>query len=173
MGREIRLVPPNWEHPKNDSGDYIPMHESNYLEALNKWFENHRKWETGENKDRETAMTDYNARFYAEWFGDPPGVSEHVKYTSDEGTWFQLYETVTEGTPITPPFETKEELIEYLVGTGDDWRGRWSTKGATQMVNSGWQMTGMLSAQAGFVSGNLLAEALADSKQGGLNEKTD
>ena len=133
MGREIRMVPPNWAHPINDSGEYVPMHKSNYLEALDAWFGEHRKWESGENKDREKMLA-LNCRFYAEWSGNPPRVEDHVKYRSEEGTWFQLYETVTEGTPITPPFETKEELIKYLVETGDNWRGKWSEKSATEMV---------------------------------------
>ena len=25
MGREIRRVPPNWEHPKNDNGEFRSM----------------------------------------------------------------------------------------------------------------------------------------------------
>ena len=34
-------------------------------------------------------------------------------------TWYQMYETVSEGTPETPAFETKEELVDYLVEHGD------------------------------------------------------
>ena len=26
MGREIRRVPANWQHPKDGHGDYIPMY---------------------------------------------------------------------------------------------------------------------------------------------------
>ncbi len=36
-------------------------------------------------------------------------------------TWWQVYETVSEGTPVTPPFATREELVEYLVENGDFW----------------------------------------------------
>lgn len=39
----------------------------------------------------------------------------------EEATWFQMYETVSEGTPVTPPFETREELVEYLVANGCFW----------------------------------------------------
>jgi hypothetical protein len=31
-----------------------------------------------------------------------------------EATWFQAWETVTEGTPVTPPFATTDELVDYL-----------------------------------------------------------
>jgi len=27
MGREIRHVPENWEHPKDENGNYIPIEE--------------------------------------------------------------------------------------------------------------------------------------------------
>ena len=36
-----------------------------------------------------------------------------------QGDWFQVYETVTQGTPVTPPFQTLEELEEHLVKNGD------------------------------------------------------
>jgi hypothetical protein len=69
--------------------------------------------------------------------------------------WWQVYETVSEGTPVTPPFATKEELIEYLVEHGDFWDQRnrhdyrcyvdpgcyppWSRKAATTFVmEDGW-----------------------------------
>jgi hypothetical protein len=37
----------------------------------------------------------------------------------EDATWYQLWETVSEGTPVTPPFATKEELVQYLVEHGD------------------------------------------------------
>lgn len=39
-----------------------------------------------------------------------------------EGEGWQVWETVGEGSPITPVFETPEELIEYLSTVGDVWR---------------------------------------------------
>lgn len=36
-----------------------------------------------------------------------------------EGEGWQLWETVTEGSPITPVFATAEELVTYLVETGE------------------------------------------------------
>lgn len=50
-------------------------------------------------------------RRHDEWerSGPPPG----------EG--WQLWETVSEGSPITPVFTTAEDLARYLSTTGDDW----------------------------------------------------
>lgn len=68
MGREIRRVPPNWEHPKDENGQYKPL-----------------------SKNRK----------------------------SKKHTWFQVYETTSEGTPVTPAFETEQELIEHLIQYGE------------------------------------------------------
>lgn len=37
MGRELRSVPANWEHPKKDNGEYQPMFNEYYGDALNEW----------------------------------------------------------------------------------------------------------------------------------------
>lgn len=114
MGREIRKVPPNWDHPKTPEGHYQPMFN-------------------------ETFKGEGNPLFYRTW-------------KDEKATWYQLWETVSEGTPVSPPFATREELIEYLVTNGDFWdqqRRRegctvmncapWSRKQAEKFVNSiGW-----------------------------------
>ena len=61
----------------------------------------------------------------------------------DEPTWFQVYETVSEGSPVTPPFATREELVEYLVKNGDDWdqkqrTGGWDRAAAEAFVRQEW-----------------------------------
>ena len=35
MGRELRKVPANWEHPKDEDGKYHPMYNQYYGDALN------------------------------------------------------------------------------------------------------------------------------------------
>lgn len=37
------------------------------------------------------------------------------------GEWWQVWETVSEGSPVTPAFATAEELINYLSENGDLW----------------------------------------------------
>ena len=160
MGREIRRVPPNWEHPKDDRGKYQPQMDSNYLESLNEWIENHRKWEAGEDKDREES----GCRFFAEWHGEPPSVAYYCNYTSSEATWYQLYENVSEGTPLSPPFETPEELVEWLSINPDFWDTQWSRKGAEGIVKSGYQPSFMIGGGTGIMGGNDLAEFIADKE---------
>lgn len=59
------------------------------------------------------------------------------------GDWWQIWETVTEGSPVTPAFATREELIDHLVQHGDAWDqgrgdGGWSRKNAESFVEAEW-----------------------------------
>lgn len=60
------------------------------------------------------------------------------------GEWWQVWETVSEGSPVTPAFATGDELINYLVKYGDSWDqsrgdGGWKRDNAIQFVkNAGW-----------------------------------
>ena len=49
-----------------------------------------------------------------------------------------MYETVSEGTPVTPPFATKEELVEYLIEHGDFWDQKRRKEGNTIMPCDPW-----------------------------------
>jgi hypothetical protein len=119
MGREIRRVPPDWEHPKKEDGNYQPLCDRPYTEDIAEWISEHLQWERGEHPDQKTDnRSEY--RYYAEWAGEPPSVKYYrPDWKPEEMTWYQVYETVSEGTPVTPPFATKEELVEYLVGNVD------------------------------------------------------
>lgn len=132
MGREIRRVIPNWEHPKKREFNwktqeydevYQRMYDSPYIEALNEWIAEHQRWESGEHEDqKKDYYTPKEYPYYASLNGNPPVVEYYrPNWKPEEAMWYQLYETVSEGTPVTPPFATKEELIEYLVANGDFW----------------------------------------------------
>lgn len=163
MGREIRRVPPNWEHPMNDNGAYRPMFDKSATDAFNSWFAEFVEFKKKEldevcaeysydRNDPYSAFCDYN--------GYPPN-SEYYRpaWDEDTATWWQVYETVSEGTPVTPPFETPEELIDYLVENGDFWdqkrraEGRayifpcdpWPREQAEKFVRSGFAVSMVVS----------------------------
>lgn len=171
MGREIRMVPPNWDHPKRGQGskdpaDYKPMLDKRFEDDAREWKENFAKWESGLrpnsfNADWVPAAEWEHASIYAdqpnlEWWeyeSSPPTDRDTYRpYTDAEATWVQVYETVSEGTPVTPPFATRAELVDYLVANGDFWdqarrrEGRahgmncdpWKREDAEAFVNSGW-----------------------------------
>ena len=154
MGREIRMVIPDWEHPREDVFKYIPeprmvksfipMHDETVDHAFHEWFEEfieHRELTYGE---------------FCEYHGTPPDPKYYRPEWDEEPSWYQVYETVSEGTPVTPPFSTRTELIDYLVANGDFWdqsrRKRypmdsgnepWSVEAATNFVrNTEWAPSG-------------------------------
>lgn len=122
MGREIRKVPPNWQHPKpsNERGErYQPMYARTFAEAAAEWKAEFAEWESGA---RPGYCSDENKTLeFWEWSGMPPDRDYYSPFTETEATWFQLFETVSEGTPVSPPFATREELAAYLAENGDDW----------------------------------------------------
>jgi hypothetical protein len=160
MGREIRMVPPNWEHPKgelrNGKIDYLPMYDKDPESKIEEWIAGYRAWEKEE----------HNGLEYWEYAGGLDLECCRPKFT-EEPTWYQVYETVSEGTPITPPFATKEELINYLVEFGDFWQQRqwrnrftenwcrdakqpgWNRESATKFVECEWAPT-MWKNETGF-----------------------
>jgi hypothetical protein len=145
MGREIRMVPANWQHPKEMRYDHLLGREVETYKPLH--------------DDRATALQSFAADIEKkglaeaiDYHGGGPQSCRYVDFEGQEPTWFQVYETVSEGTPVTPPFETQEELVEYLVANGDFWdqqrrsEGRsvipcepWSRKQAESFVyGGGW-----------------------------------
>src|SRR6185437_8201919 len=108
MGREVRRVPPNWQHPKNANGDYKPMFNRNYHEEAKEWIEGFNSFQPTE-----------HCQYYWE-YDHPPDEEYCVPYTREEATWYQVYETVSEGTPCTPAFETQEELVQHLIEHGEN-----------------------------------------------------
>jgi hypothetical protein len=59
------------------------------------------------------------------------------------GEGWQVWETVSEGSAITPVFATREALIDYLVEGGDGWDrkrgdGGWSRENAESFVTAAW-----------------------------------
>lgn len=132
MGKEIRRVPPNWEHPKGEEygeARFIPLHDGMYYEfKAQAWLENNELWMSGLHPNQSDEKYYFN-------YEPPPLREEYTNVKPEECTWYQVYETSSEGTPLTPPFETKEELINYLVEHGDRiHRGGYSRESVTAFV---------------------------------------
>lgn len=162
-----------WERSLNEDGTpyYPTAEEVNAWErgrglghdAINRWILIEYRWKEQGVTDTKCSMCDGEACLFAteglrrqsENFheGDP---SIGAVWTEPpEGEWWQVWETVGEGSPVTPAFATPEELIEYLVANGDVWsqnrRARHgynedpppSRKAATRFVlASGWVPSG-------------------------------
>lgn len=129
MGRKIRMVPPGWEHPKDEKGNYIPLLKGSYAQAAAEWDEGWAHWQRGE-------VEDYSAKDGAsKWKPKPDSATDCARYTDYSGsrpspddympefpegtaTMLMMYEDTSEGTPISPAFATPEELARWLADTG-------------------------------------------------------
>lgn len=139
MGREVRMVPENWEHPRYDEnhtevvnkgrkflvGRYIPLFNQNYEDALYEWKEGKKQWKAGFqptyslNGERYEPKTEYQKdRKWSEYAGSKPKPEDYMpSWTNEERTHFMMYETTSEGTPISPAFATAKALARWLADT--------------------------------------------------------
>lgn len=123
MGREVRMVPPDWEHPKqkpshkNGWKDDIlqPMHPWSFDETFAEWLKDFDRIRSG-------ALTDIEKECYprglADWLqdeGSPPDPDYYMpQFAEGTATHLMMYEDTSEGTPISPAFATPEELARWL-----------------------------------------------------------
>jgi hypothetical protein len=131
MGREIRKVPAHWEHPKTTRWDYRLQKDVECYKPLY--------------DDRDAALKSFAADIEKmglaeaiDYHGGGPKSDDYVDFEGKEPTWWQVYETVSEGTPVTPPFATREELVEYLVENGDFWDQNRRKEGRSSMPCDPW-----------------------------------
>ena len=126
MGREIRIVSKNWVHPKDVDGNYIPLFDGANLDLnTEKWDLANAKWKEGKKESFfsgtqwEDIGDNYEGMSYSEYAGERPNKEEYMPFSKDNNA-FQLYENVTEGTPISPVLNTKEEMRDWLANNGYD-----------------------------------------------------
>lgn len=143
MGREIRKVPGDWAHPKYEHDQVLynhqvdafhPLYDEDYDSSCARWY-----------ADAAAYKPMGNCQWFHDYNGGPPNKDYYRdrKWTDEEATHFVVYETVSEGTPVTPAFPTKEQLVDYLVANGDFWDqargdGGWEREAAERFVSLGW-----------------------------------
>ncbi|TGR71396.1 hypothetical protein EN837_08250 [bacterium M00.F.Ca.ET.194.01.1.1] len=113
MGREVRRVPADWQHPRYTEenaphgravGRYIPMFDGGYAEAAADFLEK-------ANAEGLQEAIDY--------YGEAPKQENYMPdWPQEQRTHLMMYEDTTEGTPISPAFATPEELARWLTDTG-------------------------------------------------------
>lgn len=122
MSREIRKVPKGWLHPKGQlpyGFKYIPLLDPDYRDPKDGLY-----MDTPE--DRFMNFDGYGPR-------------DH----------YQIYETVSEGTPVSPVFESYEEMRRWLINEG------YSEEAAAAFASEdgGWVPTGSYVPNKGLVMG--------------------
>ena len=120
MGREVRRVPGNWEHPKYPNGDFVPLYDgSSFTDELREWEKHAAKWAEGLYYSWEGGWIPLEdgkkSVGFEEWYGHKPYPDDYMpEWPEEERTHLMMYETTSEGTPISPAFETPEELAQWL-----------------------------------------------------------
>lgn len=147
MGREVRMVPPGWKHPKDDRGRYEPL-----LYGYKKDIEEFKK-----------RIKSHGLEEALDYFGGGPIEYNYMlsDVPEEQCTMLMMYETCSEGTPISPAFDTPEELARWLA---DNKASAFGSMTATYeqwlaTCKRGWAMSAMMDPEHGFRSG---VEALAD-----------
>ena len=104
MGREVRRVPENWEHPKEEDGKYKPL---NPAESFDVHMEDWRY-------EKQVANEEGHTPEYIEQIKPDRENNYMPEWSDGEATHYQMYETTSEGKPISPVMESPEKLASWL-----------------------------------------------------------
>lgn len=117
MLRKARRVPANWQHPKDQTGKFIPLLDgADFEREVSNWDAEAAKWASGEFPDE--ASIENRKLSFDEWAGNRPEAKHYMPiWPVDERTHYMMYELSTEGTPISPAFESPEALARWLADT--------------------------------------------------------
>ena len=96
MSREIREVPPDWQHPEDENGKYISVFDRTFQDAETEWLQNAQLWEKQQHPHQldspnyTTHVTDYS-----HWDERPTDPSRYRPAHLESPSCYQVYETVT------------------------------------------------------------------------------
>lgn len=153
MSREVRRVPKDWIHPLRENGNPIPLFDNYNSEDSDDWDEECKLWDSEEHPDFIKGCS------FSEWAGERPDPSDYMPiWSAEEKTHLMMYETTSEGIPISPAFETPEELAKWLVDNEA------SAFGTTKGTYEGWLRV----ANGGFAPSMIMT---ANGIQSGVDAK--
>lgn len=164
MGREVRRVPADWQHPKEQvlewsAGRMVERYKpllpgESYQAQVDGWDEECAKWKAGWRPDY-CDDAESRAMCYEQYNGQRPHRDNYMpNWPESERTHYMMYEDTSEGTPISPAFETPEELAHWLAETGASafGDGGASYEGWLRVANGGYAPSMVVTAQ-GVMSG--------------------
>jgi hypothetical protein len=126
MKLQLRMVKPGWEHPDK------ALLQGSYEAACAKWETANAKWKEGFEQDYGTprarmaesvgqvAWVPKSAKYghmdYSEYSGShrPKRDDYMPTWSPEEATLFVMYDAFWENKPVSPPFETPEQLAVWL-----------------------------------------------------------
>ena len=138
MSREVRPVALDWEHPL--AGGTYSDGRLRYRGLCSRDDLRYRLERNAEHPDDEDAQAPVDLSEYM------PEIPEGTPYG------WQMYETVSEGSPVSPVFATKELLAGWMSSPAAG-RDQVAPDVAARFVAEGWAPSGFSSPQTGFISG--------------------
>ncbi len=120
MGREVRRVPKDFEHPKKADGAYLPLLEGDFLVVVREWRIGQAQWSKGcresfTTKGEWVLKDDDETESWEEWAGEKPEIDEHMPHFKEgEATHYMWYENTSEGTPLSPAMASEKDLAQWL-----------------------------------------------------------
>ena len=128
MGRKVRRVPADWQHPIDEmTGCHKPLYPGErYAPSASEFLE----------KANAEGLQDA-----IDWFGQAPDKGDYMpNWPPEARTHFMMYEDTSEGTPISPALATPEELARWLADTNASAFGRngASYEGWLRVARGGW-----------------------------------
>lgn len=137
MGREVRMIKPGWEHPREPGrhADGTPRYRGllagPYSRDLAEWEEGRARWEQGLEEDWaperhrspckvwKPLEPQHRGMTWEDFWGQRPRPEDYMpEWAPGEATLLVMYENTSEGTPISPGFDTPEALARWLADTG-------------------------------------------------------
>lgn len=172
MGREVRRVPASWEHPKDARGRYVPLHGGSYAMVAAEWDETKAKWDAGFVRDWfegdwKPKTKKKHACSFEEWHGPRPREKNYMPdWPASARTHWQMYETTSEGTPISPVMESPEKLARWLTDEGASAFGPMtaSYEGWLATIKSGYGAMSMVGTAGGEWESGVQAMAKKQEK---------
>jgi len=140
MSRELRKVPENWEHPKDYKGDCVPLN-CGYRADL---------------ADFAKKIEELGLEEAIEYFGGAPLKDNYMpEWPEEEKTHFMMYETCSEGTPISPVFDNTDELAHWLADTKASAFGEMTATYEQWLATckQGASIGAVYTSETGFISG--------------------
>lgn len=154
MGREVRRVPADWQHPKYEQHEiYDRPYLSGRFKPLNKDY-------AEDAKNFLSMANEKGLQEAIEYYGRAPDKNNYMPdWPESECTHLMMYENTSEGTPISPAFDTPEGLARWLA---DNNASAFGASGATYeqwlaTAKRGWAPSAIMD-DHGFRSG---VEAMA------------
>ena len=149
MGREVRRVPADWQHPKHEVPDW---RTGRMVERYKPLYEGH-SYAPRAAEFLEKLKTD-GLQEAIEWCGVPNKDDFMPEWAEDQRTHYMMYEDTSEGTPISPAFAMPEELARWLVDNEASAFGSstGSYEGWLRVARGGWAPS-MVASADGITSG--------------------